>query len=125
MTNTASLRQANNQVLKLTELQESVERMRRRVRAAHAHVRALERTAEGVRWIHGQLASILQLRVARTGWTAENRLAGSALEAMEHQLHMVSPSEYTVPVEKLRLSLDHALFRADDALVLLRDEGDM
>jgi hypothetical protein len=119
-----SLSVASDTAAGAAEVQASIERMRRRVHATIVHEPALERTAEGVRWIHAQLASLLRRRVAQLGWSEDNRLAQSALDAMDEQLRAVGPEAGRVPVEKLRLSLDHALFRATDALVLMWEEPD-
>jgi hypothetical protein len=118
MSTTLSQRPGPTTAPTLADLQLSVERMRTRVRSTRAHEAALRRAGDGIGWVHTQLTSILDMRVARAGWTAENRLAQSALEAMDHQLRVAGSS---APLERLRLSLDHALFRADDAIVLLRD----
>lgn len=122
MANSMSLSTASDPASAM-EVQASIDRMRRRVRAGIAHEQALRRTAEGTRWIYHQLVSMLRLRVARSGWTADSRLAQSALDAMDEQLRAVGPDAGHIPIEKLRLSLDHALFRAVDALVLMGEEA--
>jgi hypothetical protein len=103
----------------IAAIQGSLQGMTVRVNASHAHRNSLDRAAQGLRSIHGRLMLVLEERVTRSGWTAENRLARSALEAMDEQLRLALTGDGALPVEEQRDHLRHALFRAGDALVLL------
>jgi hypothetical protein len=103
----------------LVQSGECITRMRVRVNAFHAHHDSLNRAAQGIRTIGDRLDSILHVAVARHGWSSENRLAASALEATRQQLRMVLEADHTLPLEKERTCLNHALARASEALDLL------
>jgi len=102
----------------LAQIRESIERMRVRVNAFHAHHGSLQRAAQGISTIHTHLESILQMHVAQHGWSSETHLAASALEATQQQLRLVLESDRAVPIEKQRACLNHALLRAAEALIL-------
>jgi uncharacterized protein YhaN len=107
----------------IPELQRAIASMRVRVNARHAHADSLDRAALGIRSVHQRVSSLLDEVVAHLGWTGERRLAQSALEAMDQQLRQVLPRDGAVPLEKQRACLNHALFRAEDALILLGERS--
>ena len=106
----------------ILQTRECIERMRMRVNAFHAHPASLTRAAQGIKTIEDRLEPILHSAVAQRGWSLENRLAASALEATQQQLRMVLETGGTLPIEKQRACLNHALARATEALDLLEPE---
>jgi hypothetical protein len=106
----------------LRQARESIERMRVRVNALHAHHDSLDRAARGIRTIHDRLQPVLQLDVAEHGWSPEHRLVESALEATRQQLRFVLEVDHALPIEKQRTCLNHALARAAEAMELLDRE---
>jgi hypothetical protein len=106
----------------LIQIRECIKRMQVRVNAFHAHHDSLHRAAQGIRTIGDRLDSILGIAVARHGWSSDTRLAASALEATQQQLRMVLDADRTLPVEKERACLNHALARASEALEILHLE---
>jgi hypothetical protein len=103
----------------LLRTRECIERMRVRVNAFHAHQDSLNRAALGISTIGDRLAPLVDIDVARHGWTRENGLAASALEATRQQLRLVLEADCTLPIDKQRACLNHALARATEAADLL------
>ena len=105
--------------LQAEEIRQGIERLRVRVQARQASPQSLGRAALGVETIRNRLVLLMGESVNRHGWTAENRLARSAVEAMDQQLDQVLQAGHLPPKEKCRDCLDHALTRALDAATLL------
>lgn len=101
------------------EIRQGIERLRVRILARQASPQSLGRAALGVGTIRNRLVHLMEESVARRGWTAENVLARSAIEAMDQQLDQVLQAGRLPPREKCRDCLDHALTRALDAATLL------
>lgn len=104
----------------LDELETAIERLGQRIASRWAEQNNLRRSAQGLSFVERGLRFHLMRRVAVEGSTEEIRLAGAALDAMKEQLDRALDGPASSEIDEQRDHLKHALFRAMDALVLLR-----
>ena len=104
----------------LDELGRSIERLEPRITSRWAEQNNLRRSAQGLGFVQDGLRVHLTRRVADEGWTEEACLAEAALDALQEQLHLALEVPDGSEIDGQRDHLKHALFRAMDALILLR-----
>jgi hypothetical protein len=101
------------------DIEAGLERMSVRINAVAAHRNSLNRAAQGVRAISGQLAVLLDHRVADRGHTPATYLTGAAIEAMQAEVDAVLAGDGDISVETQRTRLRSALWHGRNALFLL------
>jgi hypothetical protein len=101
------------------DIEAALERMSVRINAVAAHRNSLNRAAQGVRAISGQLAVLLDRRVADRGHTRATYLTGAAIEAMHAEADAVLAGVGDISVETQRAGLRRALWQGRNALLLL------
>jgi hypothetical protein len=107
----------------LEGVDDALEGLNVRVNAIHAHRASLNRAAQGLGAMQRTLEFVLDDATSHSGWTPEAHRAHAALAVMAEHIDHVLRSDSEMELEAQRECLQHALFQARDALMLLHCEA--